>query len=167
MRVLNPDLFKMRAADCSDVPAIAEVINGAYRVEAAFIEGDRTAPEMIAAMLAEPDSAFLVVDNPDPATKRLAGAVFVQVRGTRGYFGPLAVDPMLQGKGLGKAFVRAVEAYCRDRKCEQLDLDVLSFREELPPFYAALGFVMSGTAEYDEHQRLRCPAHFILMTKAL
>jgi len=40
--------------------------------------------------------------------------------------------------------VDAAESYCRDHGCDRVDLDVLSTREELPPFYESLGYIYAG-----------------------
>jgi ribosomal protein S18 acetylase RimI-like enzyme len=156
-----------RTALNADIPSIVEVINRAYRVEAAFVVGDRTSPDAVATMLAEPNSAFLVAESAGSPPANLTGAVFVQVRGDRGYFGPLAVDPAHQGKGLGRRLVGAAEDYCRSRGCRYLDLDVLDVRAELLVLYRLLGFEATGTAAYPKPERLRQAARLILMTKAL
>ncbi|HSL72036.1 MAG TPA: GNAT family N-acetyltransferase [Longimicrobiales bacterium] len=157
----------VREATADDVSALVEVINLAYRVEDDFAIGDRTSPDSVAAMIREPNSNFLVAPASGDNPVRLAGAVYVQARDDRGFFGPLAVDPAHQGRGLGKALVSAAEAYCRARGCQHMDLDVLSLRPELIPFYQSLGYVISRTAEYPRPQDFRQPCHVISMTRPL
>ncbi len=41
---------------------------------------------------------------------RIVGAVFVRITGNTGYFGMLAVDPALQGSGIGHALREHAEA---------------------------------------------------------
>ena len=156
----------VRAASPSDAPAIADLVNHAYRIEDLYLHGDRTTEEEVREKMASPGGVFLVVDA-EEARSPLAGAAFVAVRGERGYVGPVAVDPEQQGRGLGKGLIAAAESYCRERGCIWLDLDVLSTRAELPPFYQALGFAVTGVADYPKPGRLRQDAHLVVMSKRL
>jgi ribosomal protein S18 acetylase RimI-like enzyme len=152
-----------------DIPAIAEVINRAYRVEEFFVTGDRTSEEDVRTRMNPPKSGFLVVDDEVNATerRRLAGAVYFELRGDRGYFGMLAVDPERQGLGLGRLLVTAAESHCRAASCDFLDIVMVNLRRELPAFYERLGYVPTGTAPFPSTDRLRQDAHLIIMTKPL
>jgi GNAT superfamily N-acetyltransferase len=144
------------------------LINRAYRVEDFFVSGDRTHDEDIRKRLATPNACFLVIDDADSSTVgMLAGSVYVEIRGERGYFGLLSVDPDRQKRGLGRALVSAVEEYCRAAGCRFLDLDLVNLREELPAFYAGLGFAPVGKAAFPTTQRLLRDAHLVLMSKPL
>jgi len=155
----------LRPAADSDVPLIVGVVNRAYRVEDDFIVGDRITPEAVAASLSGPDR-HVIVAQADAGT-RLDGAVLIEIRGARGYFGPLAVDPGSQGRGIARMLVEAAACYCRERGCRQLDIDVLNVRPELLAVYEGMGFTRSGTAGYPYPERLRRPAHLILMSRPL
>jgi ribosomal protein S18 acetylase RimI-like enzyme len=157
----------VRQATPLDIPAIVHLINRAYRIESPFVYGDRVTAADVAAMMAVPDSIFIIHDTLPLSSPELAGAVYVRGSGDRGYFGPLAVDPQRQGEGIGKALIAAVEAHCRNRGYGYLDLDVLSVRQELVRFYKRLGFTPTGVGEYPYPERLRGPAHLVLMTKTL
>ena len=154
-----------RVATPGDVAALVRLINAAYRVEDFFINGDRTNERDVRARLEAPGAAFLVIDA--PAGAGLAGAVYVEIRGDRGYFGLLSVDPARQKQGLGRKLVEAVESHCRAAGCRVLDIDVVNLRQELPAFYAALGFVPAGTAPFPDPAKLTRPAHLVMMTKPL
>lgn len=108
--------------------------------------------------------AFLLLEDADGA---LAGCVYVETGGERGSFGMLSVDPAQKARGLGRRLVAAAEAACRARGCRHLDLQVVSLREELFPFYRRLGYVEAGTAPFPETSRLKRPCHMALMTKRL
>jgi GNAT superfamily N-acetyltransferase len=154
-----------RVASIDDVPALVRVINDAYRVEDFFVVGDRTAEAEIRAKIVDARGCFLAADGDD--TTGLAGAVYVEVRGDRGYFAMLSVDRARQGRGLGRALVAAVEAHCRAAGCHWLDIEVVDLRTELPAFYASLGFSPCGVGPFPDPAKLRRPAHVVLMTKAL
>ncbi len=148
-----------------DIAALVRLINAAYRVEDFFINGDRTNERDVRARIEAPGAAFLVIDG--PAGTGLAGAVYVEIRGSRGYFGLLSVDPARQKQGLGRALVDAVTSHCRAAGCRVLDIDVVNLRQELPAFYEALGFVPAGTAPFPDPSKLTRPAHLVMMTKPL
>jgi GNAT superfamily N-acetyltransferase len=154
-----------RLATPTDVPDLTRLINAAYRVEAFFLRGDRTSAPEVRARLEAPSSDFLVIECADG--DGLAGAVFVEIRGERGYFGLLSVDPALQGQGLGRIMVEAAEAYCRAAECRALDIDVVNLRTELPPFYAKFGFQPTGESPFPAPGKLKQPVHLIVMSKPL
>lgn len=156
---------ELRRATIADIPALVRLINKAYRVEAFFVRGDRIRAPDIAARLSAPDSEFLVIEG--EADTALAGAVWVEIRGDRGYFGLLSVDPAVQGRGLGRRLVEAAEAHCRVAGCETLDIDVVNLRAELPAFYAKFGFRAVGVSPFSAEDRLTQPAHLVVMSKAL
>jgi len=154
-----------RLATAAEAPALTRLINSAYRVEAFFITGDRITEAEVVARIEQAHSGFLVLTaagDPGPA-----GAVFVEVRGDRGYFGLLSVDPARQGTGLGRILVEAAEAHCRAAGCQVLDIDVVNLRTELPSFYAKFGFEATGTSPFPAPGKLKQPIHLVLMSKPL
>jgi ribosomal protein S18 acetylase RimI-like enzyme len=155
----------IRRATPEDAPEIVRVINLAYRVEDFFIDGDRTNTDDIRVRLSRPHGVFLVADASEAGG--LAAAVYVEVRGDRGYFGMLAVDPAYQQRGLGRALAVAAESHCAAAGCRDLDIDVVDLRTELPDFYRVLGFSPVGTAPFPDPHKLRRPAHLITMSKPL
>lgn len=79
----------------------------------------------------------------------------------------LAVDPELQGRGLARALITAVEAECLREECPFLDITVLSLRKELFPFYRHCGFAASAVVPFPRPDVLIKPLHLVRMTKAL
>ncbi len=154
----------VRTATPADTAALAAVINAAFVVEAGFIRGPRTTAAEVSALLAG-GGAFLVVDHGEPG--RLAAAVHVEAREGCAHFGMLAVDPALQGRGLARRLLTAVEAHGRAAGCTVVELEVFDVRSDLPPFYASLGYRPVGTRAFRAPELLTAPAQLIVMQKAL
>jgi ribosomal protein S18 acetylase RimI-like enzyme len=151
----------LRVAEPADVDALARLINAAFRVEQPFIEGDRIDPEGVRSYMAK--GKFLVVED----STGLAGCVYVELRGDRGYLGLLGVDPPRQGTGLGCKLMDAAENYFREAGCCAVDLRIISARTPLPSFYRHLGYVETGTAPFAADVPLKVPCQYILMSKSL
>jgi ribosomal protein S18 acetylase RimI-like enzyme len=162
-----PNHLVPRPATPADSAELVRVINLAYQVEADMFVDARTNEADVRERLAMPNATFLVLDDPADGAARLAGAVFVETRGSRGYFAMLSVDPAYQGRGLGRALARAAEAHCRVAGCQVLDIDVVDLRLELPGFYSALGFTRTGSTPYPDPTRTKRPVHLIRMEKPL
>jgi len=159
----------IRTATPTDVIALVRVINLAYMVEAHIFHGLRTNEAEVRERLSRPNACFLVIDDAAAPldAPRLAGAVYVETRGDRGYFGMLAVDPDAQGRGLGRRLINAAEEHCRAAGCTFMDIDVVDQRTELPAFYAAFGFAAVGATPYADSSATKVPVQLIHMTKSL
>jgi len=155
--------LRVRVASVSDCGALASLINSAFAIEK-FLEGERTDEEQLKAMMQK--GQFLLGCD---AAGQLVAAVYVEVRGARGYFGMLAVHPGQQKNGLGTKMVGAAEEYCRGKGCGAMDLVVLSLRPELPPLYRKLGYAESGVEEFHPPRAFVSTAecHCIVMSKEL
>lgn len=153
-----------RWATVDDVPEIVRVVNAAYRVEEFFIRGPRTDGGEIQARLVTAGAGFLVVDGSNGS---LAAAMLVEVRGERGYFGMLSVDPARQKEGLGRRLVSEAEAHCRAAGCTAMEIVVVDLRTELLPYYERLGYRVTGSRLFHTPQKLLRPAHLVLMSKSL
>ncbi len=142
---------------------MARLINSAFAVEK-FIDGERTNQ---AELLERMQKGKFLLGSDDSG--KLVASVYVEVRGARGYFGMLAVDPQRQGNGLGRKMVEAAEEYCREKGCAAMDLTVLSLRPELLPIYRKLGYVESGVEEFRPSRPLKpgVECHCIVMSKEL
>jgi ribosomal protein S18 acetylase RimI-like enzyme len=138
------------------------VVHAAFAIET-FIDGTRTDEEGMAEMISHGE--FLVAEDGG----RIVACVYVEQRGERGYFGMLAVDPALQGMGLGRAMVEAAESYSKEQGCIAMDIAVLSLRPELLPLYQKLGYVITGTEEFHPSRPLEegVACHSIIMSKKL
>ena len=150
-----------RTAQFEDAENIARLVNNAFRPERFFTDGDRTNPDKVRALL-EKGKFFLAEE-----AGALAGCVYVELRGERGYFGLLAVDPALQRSGLGSRLVAIAEGECRSAGCRFMDLTIVNLRTELPPFYNRLGYVENGTLPFPSDQYPNQPCHLVRMSKPL
>lgn len=151
----------LRPAAAADIPAIVRITNAAYAIEKFFVGVDRTDADAVRRLMTK--GTFLVEDGADGA---VAGSVYVEVRGARGYFGLLSVDPARQGTGLGRKLVYAAEAHVRTAGARAMDIRVVNLRTELPPFYRKLGYVEAGE-EHEPIPHATRPCHYLLMTKTL
>jgi ribosomal protein S18 acetylase RimI-like enzyme len=70
----------------------------------------------------------------------IIATVMVGHDGHRGMLYYLAVEPGLQGNGLGKAAVRAAEAWLKERGVWKINLLVRSENEKVRRFYESLGY---------------------------
>ncbi|HYL62067.1 MAG TPA: GNAT family N-acetyltransferase [Candidatus Methylomirabilis sp.] len=144
-----------------DVNSLTRLINVAFVVESFVFEGDRVDTAAVQAYMKS--GQFLLAENEGG----LAGCVYVELRGNRGYVGLLSVDPQQQGTGLGRKLMNAAENYFRAAGCEGVDLRIISQRTPLPSFYRHLGYSEAGTAPFAAGARPKVPGHYILMSKSL
>jgi GNAT superfamily N-acetyltransferase len=151
----------IRFAGSADVASLTRLINAAFVVERPFLEGERIDPLGVAAYLEK--GRFLVAEDSDG----LAGCVYVELRGERGYLGLLGVEPGRQGTGLGRKLMESAENYFRAANCRAIDLRIISPREPLARFYAHLGYNETGTAPFAPDVPLKVPCHYILLSKSL
>ncbi len=155
------DALRFRTADLANVEALVRLINSAFRVELPYIEGDRIDAPGVRSYMAK--GKFLLAED----SSGLAGCVYVELRGDRGYLGLLGVDPQCQGTGLGRKLMDAAENFFRQAGCVAVDLRVISARAPLPAFYRHLGYLETGTAPFAPDVPSKVPCHYILMSKTV
>lgn len=153
--------IRIRAATPADAEAAANVVNAAFVVERVAIEGDRTNPENVGAMMRT--GQFLVADD----EQGVVGCVYIEPRGDRSYLGLLSVDPQRQGTGLGRRLLQAAEDFARAHGSHAMDLRIISPRAELLPFYRRLGYIEVGTSPFTPDVTIKQPAHYINLSKPL
>jgi GNAT superfamily N-acetyltransferase len=153
--------LRIRLGQDGDAESLARLINAAFRVEQPFIEGERIHPDGVCTYMAK--GKFLLAED----SSGLAGCVYVELRGDRGYLGLLGVDPPRQGAGLGRKLMDAAENYFREAGCRAVDLRIVSARTPLLAFYCHLGYVENGAAPFAPDVAVKVPCHYILMSKSL
>ena len=170
----------IRDAAAADIPALHRLIESAYRGEASragwtteadLLAGQRTDPEDLADILADPSQAMLTAWRGDD----LVGCVLIADRGGGiGYFGMLSVSPTLQGGGLGRRLVEAAHAALEARfGARRVRISVFPQRETLIAWYRRLGYEPTGGTlpfPYGDPRfglPLRADLHFIVMERPL
>jgi len=156
-----PTSPQIRTAQASDAPAIAHLVNAAFRSERFFIDADRTDPQKVRTLLEKGE--FLMLFEQDV----LAGCVYIELRGERGYFGLLAVEPQRQRSGIGARLIAAAEQQCRSAGCRFMDLTFVNVRQELPAYYQRYGYVENGVLPFPADQVAKIPVHLVRMSKPL
>jgi len=141
----------LEAAAMADVAAIVGLVESAFRghasragwtTEADLLDGRRTGPDEISAVLAHPDQRILV--ERDPAGGLLASVVLKR-DGDAAWLGMLAVRPTRQGSGLGKQVVAEAEQWVRQNwQASRMRMTVIVQREELIAWYERRGYRRTG-----------------------
>jgi ribosomal protein S18 acetylase RimI-like enzyme len=145
------DRLRTRYADPADVPAVAALIEAAYRgpdaqqgwtTESHLLTGPRTSEAAIAALLADTaDSRFLLAE----LDGRPVACALVQRAGDGAYFGMFAVDPHHQAGGIGRSVLHACEDAARaEWGATTMSMTVISLREELIAWYERRGYARTG-----------------------
>ena len=139
-----------RLATSADVAAIVALVESAYRgdvsrkgwtTEADLLDGQRTDPAGVAELIAKPGSCMLLAER-DGA---LLACANLEKRGDAGYFGMFSVRPDLQGAGIGRAMLAEAERIARDDwQCREMQMTVISVRDELIAWYERRGYRRTG-----------------------
>ncbi len=157
-------ILPIRLATPSDIPAIADLVNAAFKIET-FFDGARTDEKNIAEMM-QAGKFFLIEDG----SGQLIASLYAELHDERGYFGMFAVRPSHQSHGLGRRITKAAEQYCSRRGCKFVDVKMLSPRTVLLPFYHSMGYKETGIEAFPSAYRLKkdgLKCDFILLSKEL
>lgn len=142
--------MKIEPASDSDLDALHALIHRAYRGESAkagwtheadLLEGQRTDPESLAAMLASESDTILVARDGNA----LAGCIAVTARPDGlAYVGMVTVDPIRQAGGLGRQLLAAAEQFAVNGGSNVAEMTVISRRAELIAWYQRRGYRLTG-----------------------
>ena len=142
----------LRAATAADAPALADLINRAYRsaptqagwtTEGHLLEGPRIDEATLLELLAAPAAVLLQAE----IAGQLAGCVYLEPQGETLYLSMLAVAPEAQAVGLGRRLLAAAEAHARQASCSRIRMSVLALRPELLAWYERHGYQRTGKSE--------------------
>ena len=177
--VLDRVGLNFRSASAADVNAIVALVESAYRgdvsrkgwtTEADFLDGQRTDPTGVAAIIAKPGNRVLLGEQGG----ELLACCHLEKLGEACYFGMFSVRPDLQGGGVGRATLAEAERIARaEWHCAEMQMTVISIRDELIAWYERRGYRRTGRYSpfpYGD-ERFGIPKRddlrFELLTKAL
>ncbi len=148
--LVRPVALTFRKAREDEADLIARLTNSAYRgdssrlgwtTEADLLDGQRTDTEEILSLIRNPHSMMLLCLQDD----EVIGSLNLQKTGNSGYLGMFVVKPILQGRGIGKEFIRAAELTAqRQWGVAKMTMTVISFRPELIAYYERRGYCSTG-----------------------
>ena len=141
----------IRSATEIDLPALLALVHSAYRGDAArggwtheadLLDGQRTDPDALAEMIADPAQLLQVAEQEGA----LIGCVSVTKRGDgTAYLGMLSIDPHRQAQGLGRILIAAAEdAAASHFGATRMEMTVIRQRSELIAYYERRGYALTG-----------------------
>ncbi|MFD7613915.1 GNAT family N-acetyltransferase [Streptomyces sp. NPDC059828] len=146
----KPARLTFRDGTEDDVPELVALIESAYRgdssrvgwtTEADILDGPRTDPEGVAAVISKTGSRILVVERDGSPI----ACCQLEHRGDAAHFGLFAVRPELQGAGLGRQIIAEAERSAREAwGVREMHMTVISVREDLIAWYERRGYRRTG-----------------------
>ena len=83
------------------------------------------------------------------------------------HFGPFAVSPHHQGKGIGTEMIEKIEVIGLEHECKFVEISVVNWRTDLLPMYERKGFVKVGEDKFPDTERITRPCFMIIMRKPI
>jgi ribosomal protein S18 acetylase RimI-like enzyme len=144
-----PDLTFFKATK-AEAEQIVTFVNAAYRgefsrygwtTEADLLDGRRTDTQQILSLFEDSNALFLLcrVDT------ELQGSVYLHKEDDGVHIGMLAVNPLQQNRGIGKALLHAAELTAQQTwAANRLLMSVIPCRHELIAYYQRRGYKRTG-----------------------
>lgn len=141
-----------RLAGIDDVAAIVDLVESAYRgeraastwsSEAELIDGQRTDSAMVRSTVTDPTATTILLVDRDGAVLGCCELRRPDERG-RCVLGMFAVEPDLQGEGLGRQVLAEGERVAAAMGGTAVELHVIHLRHELIEWYARRGYRRTG-----------------------
>jgi ribosomal protein S18 acetylase RimI-like enzyme len=119
-----------------------------WTTEADLLDGNRIDPDVLRADIARRRSRVLLAERmgtQDANAAELLACAHVAEEDGAGYFGMFAVQPGLQGGGIGRAVLAEAERIVRDEwRLPAMRMTVIDVREELIAWYQRRGYRRTG-----------------------
>ena len=135
---MSIDIF--RAANKLDVEVIANLVNMAYRPESGasgwthesdLVSGSRTNVDQVVGVISKPDSVILLGIK----GSEIVACIHIEKDGSNSCIGMFAVNPTVQGAGVGKQMLAYAEWYASENFSSDKFIMVVVFsRSELIAF---------------------------------
>jgi RimJ/RimL family protein N-acetyltransferase len=148
-------IHSLKEAKANDLNRLAAFVNSAYRgessksgwtTEADLLDGQRTDPDSLRAMLG-PSQVILLAEDPDKGDS-LLGCVYLKKAEDSAYLGMLTVHPEMQDRGLGRQILAAAENFVQRKwQARSLHMTVITLRDELIAWYERRGYIKTNQKE--------------------
>jgi predicted N-acetyltransferase YhbS len=79
------------------------------------------------------------------------------------YFGPLAVPPMMQKKGIAHKLISQIAKLGQELGCDYIEISVVNHRTDIIPYYQRMGFETTSEGEFPDPDRVTRPCSFYIM----
>jgi predicted N-acetyltransferase YhbS len=133
----------IREAQSGDAAACGRIVHAAFSAIAAQhnfpsdFPSVEVAADVVSMLIAHPGFYGIVAEQEG----KILGSNFVDMRSTIGGIGPIAIDPLLQNKGIGQLLMRAVLERAAAKKMPGIRLVQDAYHNRSLSLYTRLGFV--------------------------
>lgn len=143
-------MYQFRQALLTDVEAIVQLVNNAYRgessragwtTEADLLDGLRVTADEVKRQIESTSAIILLCLN----DAELLGSVCIEQEQNTAHVGMFVVKPVLQGGGIGKQLLAEAEHLALQKWSPQkFQMHVITLRHELIAFYERRGYQRTG-----------------------
>lgn len=175
--------LSFRPATEADIPLLLPLIKRAYRGDAAregwtheadLVADDRIDHAGLLGKISHPEGVVLIAADSSTGAFISCCEVLHQPDTRTCYFGLFAVEPKIQGGGIGKAVMAYAEKFVQEKwGATKMEMTVIWMREELIAWYGRRGYRKTGERRefpYEElvnGEALRDDLWFVVLEKDL
>lgn len=138
--------MKFTHATLNDIPTLTSLLNRSYRGDTSragwnLLNGKRIDEAGLIQLLNDPESLILIAQSEES----ILATIHAHHENESVHFGLFAVEPSLQGGGIGKALLAYAESEAiRKWGVNTAIMEVITHRSELIEYYERRGYVRSG-----------------------
>lgn len=168
--------MNIRPAVAEDIPALEQLVNGAYRgdssrkgwtTEADLLDGIRTSAPALQQMIEKENAVILLAEEGG----EMKACVYLEKQNDVLYLGMLTVRPELQGQGIGARLMKAAEERAAATGCRSIQMTVITERHSLVAYYQRKGYSDTGERKPFPNDPAfgipKQPLQFLVMEKRL